>query len=493
VTALVAAGEHDAVRGAVAFLAARDGDGGGPFVALVEALLAAETGAVAEVERHLARANAGWPPAPRPALGALQVLVQSRAAGMSGDADRMRRAAVELDAVVPRADPELVAMGRLDTAILEVMSGRADAARRLAEDVLADAREHQHGYLVARALAVLASLAGAVGDYGRMAQMGEQAHEQLARGRWQATSGAELTTTVRAYAALLDLRPVRCLSLLGPPLPAGSGTDALDPMAVAMRAAALADLGRGGEAGPELRLAQAALGTQPAPVQLIATAALLVHGSATDLGHHDVAAEVARRAEDVLGPTGEVALMRARREASGARRDRSTAAALRSVLDGTTPVVVPWTRIEAGVVLCGLALADGRRPQARHELDRALQAAATSGAVRPLVAGGPAVLDLLARQLGSFGAGDAVGERVLSHRGFDGPDDVALTDRERDVLALLETSRSLREIAAQLEVAPSTVKTHLRAVYGKLGVTSRRAAVAAGRRRGVLVGSREGT
>jgi DNA-binding CsgD family transcriptional regulator len=30
-------------------------------------------------------------------------------------------------------------------------------------------------------------------------------------------------------------------------------------------------------------------------------------------------------------------------------------------------------------------------------------------------------------------------------------------------------------------------------VYGKLGVTSRRAAVAAGRRRGVLVGSREGT
>ena len=262
-----------------------------------------------------------------------------------------------------------------------------------------------------------------------------------------------------------------------------------------MRAAALADLGRGGEAGPELRLAQAALATQPAPVQLIATAALLVHGSATDLGHHDVAAEVARRAADVLGPTGEVALMRARREASGARRDRSTAAALRSVLDGTTPVVVPWTRIEAGVVLCGLALADGRLPQAVGELDRALQAAATSGAVRPLVAGGPAVLDLLARQLGSFGAGDAVAERVLSHRGFTGPDDVALTgpERERDVLALLETSRSLREIAAQLDVAPSTVKTHLRAVYGKLGVTSRREAVAAGRRRGVLVGGRKDT
>ena len=54
---MVAAGEHDAVRDAVAFLAARNGDGGGPFVALVEALLAAETDAVAEVERHLARAD----------------------------------------------------------------------------------------------------------------------------------------------------------------------------------------------------------------------------------------------------------------------------------------------------------------------------------------------------------------------------------------------------------------------------------------------------
>jgi LuxR family maltose regulon positive regulatory protein len=224
-----------------------------------------------------------------------------------------------------------------------------------------------------------------------------------------------------------------------------------------------------------------------APQQVLATAALLVHGSATELGHHDVATEVTHLAEGLLGPTGEVALMRARAASgSGSARDRSTAATLRSVLDGTTPVVVPWTRIEARVVLCDLALAGGRRPQARHELDRALHAAATSRALRPLLAGGSAVVDLLARQLGSFGAGDVAAERVLEHRGFPRHDDVALTDRERDVLALLATSLSLRDIAARLDVAPSTVKTHLRAVYGKLSVTSRREAVAAGRRRGAL-------
>ena len=42
-----------------------------------------------------------------------------------------------------------------------------------------------------------------------------------------------------------------------------------------------------------------------------------------------------------------------------------------------------------------------------------------------------------------------------------------------------------------LGVAPSTVKTHVRAIYTKLGVRSRRAAVAAGRRGGaVAVGRR---
>ena len=496
VIALVAAGDHTVVRDAIGFLTgndARDGSAtGDPFVVLIEALLAAETGAATEVERHLARADAGWPTAPEPALTALRTLVRSRSAGMAGDPARMARVAAELDAVGPRADPELVAMGRLDSALTELVSGRADGARLLAEDVLADARDHEHGYLAARALAVLAAIAAAEGDYGRTALLGDLAHEEISRGGWQATAGAGLVTAVRAYAALLDVRPARCLDLLRPPRAAGSGIDALDPIGAALRAAALTDLGRGEEAVPELRPALVALATRPAPASLLAMSALLVHGAATELGHHDVAAEVARLTEDVLGPTGDVVVMQARRTRSGSRRDRDTASELRSVVDGTTPAVVNWTRIEAGVILCDRALADGRRPRARHELDRALHAAATSGALRPLLTGGPAVVDLLARQLGSFGAGDGAAARVLEHSRHAGPDDVALTHRERDVLGLLATSRSLRDIATELDVAPSTVKTHLRAVYGKLGVTSRREAVAVGRRRGVLAGLRAG-
>lgn len=488
-TGMIAAGDHAAVRDAVGFLAERGG-GDDAFVMLVEALLAAETGAASEVERQLARADAAWPADADEGLTALRLLTRSRSATMTGDPGRMVRVATELDAIGPRADPDLVAMGRLDSALGELMSRRAGAARRIAEEVLAEARGHEQGYLVARALGVLAVTAAAEGDYGRTTLLGDLADEELSRGQWQATAGADLVMTVRAYAALLDLRPVRCLDLLGPPHPTGSGTDALDPMGLALRAAAVADLGVE-QALPELRSALAALSARPAPTPLFAMGALLVHGAATELAHHDVAAEVVRLAENTLGRTGDVVLMRARRVT---QRDRSTGAALRAVLDGTTRTVVNWVPIEARVILGDLALAAGKRPEARHELGRALHAAATGGALRPLLTGGPAVVDLFARQVGSFGAGDVAAERMLEYRGLSRPDDVALTDRERDVLVSLATSRSLHDIAAQLGVAPSTVKTHLRAVYVKFGVTSRREAVAAGRRRGlVFTESRDST
>jgi LuxR family maltose regulon positive regulatory protein len=52
-----------------------------------------------------------------------------------------------------------------------------------------------------------------------------------------------------------------------------------------------------------------------------------------------------------------------------------------------------------------------------------------------------------------------------------------LTPRERAVLRLLAQGRSKREIAAELYVSFNTVHTHTKAVYRKLGVSSRREAV----------------
>jgi LuxR family transcriptional regulator, maltose regulon positive regulatory protein len=237
---------------------------------------------------------------------------------------------------------------------------------------------------------------------------------------------------------------------------------------------------------------------------VVTSAALLVPGAAADAGCHEIAAETVRVAQNLVGPTGDVLLMRARSAvaqalkarsgANGPRPDQAAvhraAAALRPVLDGSARIIVPWAVTEGHVLACDLALATDRPVLARRELTRALVAAAHSGALRPLLAGGPAIVGLLALQLGSFGVGDAVAARVLEFRGAPHPDDVALTDREREVLGLLATPLSLPDIAVELDIAPSTVKTHVRAIYTKLGVTSRREAVVAGRRRGSLASGR---
>jgi two-component system nitrate/nitrite response regulator NarL len=62
------------------------------------------------------------------------------------------------------------------------------------------------------------------------------------------------------------------------------------------------------------------------------------------------------------------------------------------------------------------------------------------------------------------------------------PSAPALTPRELDVLKGFARGLSIPQLAAELFVAPSTVKTHTQRLYEKLGVSDRAAAVAAAMR-----------
>ena len=50
---------------------------------------------------------------------------------------------------------------------------------------------------------------------------------------------------------------------------------------------------------------------------------------------------------------------------------------------------------------------------------------------------------------------------------------LALTPRECEILALLASGQSNKELARALAISPNTVKTHVARVYEKLGVTRR--------------------
>lgn len=63
---------------------------------------------------------------------------------------------------------------------------------------------------------------------------------------------------------------------------------------------------------------------------------------------------------------------------------------------------------------------------------------------------------------------------------------ITLSKRETEILALLATGATNREMAQRLFISESTVKTHLVHIYSKLGVDNRTAAVATARAENLL-------
>ncbi len=50
---------------------------------------------------------------------------------------------------------------------------------------------------------------------------------------------------------------------------------------------------------------------------------------------------------------------------------------------------------------------------------------------------------------------------------------IGLTERESEILSLLSTGMTNRELGTSLYVSENTIKTHLRSLYAKLGVRNR--------------------
>jgi LuxR family maltose regulon positive regulatory protein len=170
-------------------------------------------------------------------------------------------------------------------------------------------------------------------------------------------------------------------------------------------------------------------------------------------------------------------------------------AALPPVLDGSAPVTRPTWLVQA-FLLEAIARDALRDPAAAERaLERALDLAEPDGALMAfLLHPAPGLLQHQARQRTSHAALIA---RILDLLAGNRPAPPAgprpplepLSKTEIRVLHYLPTHLTAPEIASELSVSPTTVKTHLRNLYAKLGVHSRSEAVQSARALGLLASS----
>jgi LuxR family maltose regulon positive regulatory protein len=150
--------------------------------------------------------------------------------------------------------------------------------------------------------------------------------------------------------------------------------------------------------------------------------------------------------------------------------------------------------------ICGLLIAAvahrrlGGTEEAAALLEQALALAEPEGAYRAFLDGGAQVRSAMTVLIPPTSRHAGFAGRILER--FDaqapratGPAErvsVPLTDSERAVLCFLPSHMTNEEISQALFLSINTVKTHLRSAYRKLGVGSRREAIARGRRLGLL-------
>jgi LuxR family transcriptional regulator, maltose regulon positive regulatory protein len=145
-------------------------------------------------------------------------------------------------------------------------------------------------------------------------------------------------------------------------------------------------------------------------------------------------------------------------------------------------------RINGLVLAADLHHRRGAVARADVLLTEAVRLAAPDGVVRPFLAAGGSVRTQLIGSAGRFGRREPFVAHLLE--AWSGPassvQTVSLTTTELDLLRDLPTLHTLADIAAARGVSVNTVKTHLRSVYRKLGVSGRREAVEAGRHHDLL-------
>jgi LuxR family maltose regulon positive regulatory protein len=171
--------------------------------------------------------------------------------------------------------------------------------------------------------------------------------------------------------------------------------------------------------------------------------------------------------EDPLVSTAQARVALHRGDLPTMRQELVSAQRLRSLLTYAQPHVAVQARIELTRVHLALADLAGARTLMR-EIDELLKRRPGLGTLA--------------------GEAAALRARLAKEHGSSVPGSSALTAAELRLLPMLATHLSFPEIAAKMFLSPHTIKSEMKAVYRKLGASSRSQAVTRARELGLLEG-----
>jgi LuxR family maltose regulon positive regulatory protein len=513
---LLLSGGRDPLVGLLRHLPARPA---GPAHAVVAAALALGNGSVADCERDLehvsdlADSGAGEDARLRSCRAVVDA-VRGRAAGAPDEAVELAaRAQEHLEApggATPADHPELLAIPRNCLAIGQIRSGRLrEAARTLIHSAGA---APQGSALAAEALGFLA-LVDAMD--GRLSRATQNATRSLAIGHGRAVAGFKSSTVAEIALALVALEKYdvdTATQHLASARAAAGPTQ--DPVVIAFAAIAAAGIDRASG-----RYGRASITLDVAASNLPGADRWLAGRIRLEAARLHIARGAVQQALDELstldGEDRDAMLIAARAHLN--RGDDATALRVLSHLHGReAPLqarvtallleVAPRARQEAVASVhdpleqaVRLAAPERlRRPfrEAPAEVQQALRRDAELASSSRWLGIGPPPADHVAASERSRRAVTAVAA-LPAARGHTTPMGrsagpgtpvvvESLTVKEREVLAHLAEMLSTQEIATAMFVSVNTVRTHVRNILRKLGVTRRNAAVRRGRELGIL-------
>jgi len=456
--------------------------------------------ALAPVEVPLRRAEAAWESGENGGQpwGELSVL-RSMVAFWRGDLPRMAAAARAGLEQLPPEESQWRGIALVFVAYLEVRAGRLGEARRLAEESRARCEAAGNVYGSCSALLMLGDVCAMRGEAGEAAAFYEQVLARLAETPLNPKQSAYTGGRARLGLAALSWDRNDAVSAARQAEEAYAiarvaGDDELWAQSSLLLARMAFARGEAGDALRELH----AIAAEPLRPEV----AREMEGWRARIALSEGDAAAARRWYALHGEAGA--------ELPAPQRERESLLAARLLLaEGEAARAVDLLaplRAEAREngrargeieILLVTALAESARSRpaaAAQALAAALAAAHPAGAIRPFLDEGRPLVALLRSALPSLRREPlavfaravleaahadpraAGGDSPLAHAGEP------LSGKEQQVLRLVGEGLSNPEIARELIVSVNTIKTHLKRIYQKLGVSTRRQAREAARR-----------